>query len=45
MICHCPSNQDGCELLVDGVSTKFSYAPYGIQVSTHASHTPFESLL
>ena len=41
MIPHCPSEQDSRELLVDGVSMKFSYAPNGISVSTHTFHTLF----
>ena len=43
MISHCPSEQDSCDLLVDGVSMKFSYAPNNIKASTHAFHTLFES--
>ena len=44
MIPHCPSTkQHTCELLVDGVSMKFSYAPDHIKASTHTFHTPFES--
>jgi len=35
MIRHCPSKQHSCELLVDGVSMKFSYTPNDINVSTH----------
>jgi len=36
MIPHCPSKRSGYELLVDGVSVKFSYyAPNDIKVSTH----------
>ena len=38
MIPHCPSKQDS-ELLVDGVSMKFSYAPNEIKVSTRTFHT------
>ena len=34
MICHSPSKQDSYELLVDGVSMQFAYAPNGIKVST-----------
>ena len=43
MIRHCPSKQDSCELLVDGVSTKFSYAPNGIKVGPHIFDTLFKS--
>ena len=45
MIPHCPSKQDSYELLVDGVSMKFSsyYAPDDIEVSTHVFHTLLES--
>ena len=43
MIVHFPTKQDGCELLVDGVATVFSYAPNGIKVSMHISYTLFES--
>ena len=43
MIPHYPSKQDICELLVDGVSTKFSYAPSDIKVSAHTFHTLSES--
>ena len=43
MILHFPTKQDGCELLVDGVSTVFSYAPNGIKVNTHTFHTLFDS--
>ena len=39
MIPHCPSKQDSYELLMDGVSMKFSYAPNEIKVSTHTFHT------
>ena len=41
MIRYCPSRQDSCELLVDGVSMMFSHAPYDIQVSTRTLHTLF----
>jgi len=40
---HFPSQQHGCELLVDGVSMKFLHAPSDIEVSTHTFHTLFES--
>ena len=43
MIRHCPSKQRGCELLVDGISIKFSYAPRGIKVSPHPFPTLFGS--
>ena len=43
MIRHCPSERDSRELLVDGVSMKFSYATNGIKVSTHTFYTLFES--
>ena len=43
MIRHSPSEQDSCELLVDGVSMKFSRALNNIKVSTHSFHTLFES--
>ena len=43
MILHCLSEQDSCELLVDGVSMKFSYAPNNMKVGTHAFHRLFES--
>ena len=42
MICHCPRKQDRCELLVDGVSNEFSYAPNDIKVNIHTFHTLFE---
>ena len=35
MICHGPSVHGSCEVLVDGVSMRFSYAPHGIKVSAH----------
>ena len=35
MIRHCPSEQHGHEILVDGVSIEFSFAPHGIKVSTY----------
>ncbi|KIM56521.1 hypothetical protein SCLCIDRAFT_241216 [Scleroderma citrinum Foug A] len=38
MIVHFPTKQDGCELLVDGAATVFSYAPNGIK----AKITPWE---
>jgi len=43
MIRHCPSKQRSRELLVDGVSMKFSYAPNDVKVSTHTFHTLFET--
>ena len=43
MIRHCPTKQDSCELLVDGVSIEFSYTPNDIKVSTHTFHTLFKS--
>ena len=43
MIPHCPSKQRSRELLVDGVSMKFSNALNIIKVSTHCFHTLFES--
>ena len=43
MIHHCSTKQHSYELLVDGVSMKFSYAPNDIKMSTHAFHTLFES--
>ena len=43
MIRHCSSKHRSCELLVDGVPVKFSYAPNGIKVSTHTFHTLFEA--
>ena len=39
MIPHCPTKQDGCELLMDGVSTIFSYTPDNIKVGTHTFDT------
>ena len=39
MIRHCPSKQDSYDILVDGVSIKFTYAPNDIKVSTHTFHT------
>ena len=43
MIRHCPSKQQSYELLMDGVSMKFSYTPNGIKVSTFTFDTLFES--
>ena len=43
MIPHCPSKQNSCELLVDGVSMMFSLAPSDIKVSTYTFHTLFEA--
>ena len=43
MIPYCPSKRPSYELLVDGVSMKFSYVSNGINVSTHTFHTLFES--
>ena len=44
MIPYCPSKRHGYELLVDGVSMKFSYyPPNGMKVSTRTFHTLFES--
>ena len=43
MIRHYPRKHHSCELLVDGVSMKFSYAPKDVRVSTHTLHTLFES--
>jgi len=43
MIHHCPSKQDGYEVLVDGVPMKFSYVPNDIRVGTHTFYTLFES--
>ena len=43
MIPHYPKKENSCELFVDGVSTKFSYAPRGIRVSTHTFDTLSES--
>jgi len=42
MIPQCPSEQGSYELLVDGVSMEFSYAPNDIKVGTHTFHTLFE---
>jgi len=39
MIHYFPTKQDGCELLMDGVSTIFSYTPDDIKVSTHTFDT------
>jgi len=43
MIPHYPKKEKCCELFVDGVSVKFSYAPRGIKVSTHTFDTLIES--
>ena len=43
MIPHHPSKQRSCEVLVDNISMKFSYAPSGTKVSTHTFHSQFES--
>ena len=43
MIPHYPSKRYGCELLVDEVPMKFSFAPNDIKVSTHTIHILFES--
>jgi len=43
MIRHCPSKYHSCELFVDGVSMKFSYAPNDMKVSTHTIDTLFEA--
>ena len=42
MIHHCPSKQLSYELLMDGVSVKFSYAPNDLKANTHTFHTLFE---
>ena len=43
MIPHCSSEWGSCELLVDGVPTKFSDAPSDIKVNTVIVHILFES--
>ena len=44
MILHCPTVENGFELLVDGVSLNFSYAPSDDnKASTRTLHTLFES--
>ena len=43
MIRHCPSEEDSCALLVDGVVIVFSCTLDDINVSTHTSHTLFET--
>ena len=43
MIRYYPSKQHNCDLLVDGVSMKFSFAPNDVKVSIHTFHTLSES--
>ncbi|KIM67995.1 hypothetical protein SCLCIDRAFT_997108 [Scleroderma citrinum Foug A] len=42
MIPHCPSKQDSYELLMDGVSMKFSYAPNEIKLGDYGHFTESE---